>query len=108
MTFGDSRTLAEREDSLAYEDSRPSTVRDYLDILWRRKWIILQAVILVPAVAVLWSSRQPPVYQASASVLVNTQNVAANLSGISDPSQLDAERILETQVVLARVPEVAR
>jgi len=93
---------------LAFDDSSPSTLRDYLDILWRRKWIILQAVILVPAVAMLWSSRQPPVYQATASVLVNTQNVAANLSGITDPTQLDAPRVLTTQVELARVPEVTR
>jgi succinoglycan biosynthesis transport protein ExoP len=93
---------------LAFDDNRPSTLRDYLDILWRRKWIILQAVIIVPAVALLWASRQPAVYQASASVLVNTQNVAANLSGISDPSQMDATRVLQTQVELARVPEVAR
>jgi len=93
---------------LAFDDSSPSTLRDYLDILWRRKWIILLAVILVPEVAVLWSSRQPSVYQASASVLVNTQNVAANLSGINDPTQLDAPRVLRTQVELARVPEIAR
>lgn len=93
---------------MAFDDSPPTTLRDYLDILWRRKWIILQALIIVPAVAVLWSSQQPAVYQASASVLVNTQNVAANLSGINDPTQLDAQRVLQTQVELARVPEVAR
>jgi polysaccharide biosynthesis transport protein len=96
------------EASVAIDDNPPSTLRDYLGILRRRKWIIVQAVFLIPLVAVLWSSQQPEVYQASASVLVNTQNVAANLSGINDPSQLDAERILGTQVVLARVPEVAR
>jgi succinoglycan biosynthesis transport protein ExoP len=89
-------------------DGQPSTLRDYLDILWRRKWIILQAVILVPVVAVLWASRQPPIYQASANVLVNTQNIAANLSGINDPSQVNGARVLNTQVDLARTPEVAR
>jgi len=93
---------------LAFDDSRPSTLRDYLDILWRRKWIILQAVILVPVVAVLWASRQPPIYQASANVLVNTQNIAANLSGINDPSQANGARVLNTQVDLARTPGVAQ
>jgi polysaccharide biosynthesis transport protein len=93
---------------LAFDDSRPSTLRDYLDILWRRKWIFLQAVILVPALAVLWASGQPPVYQASANVLVNTQNIAANLSGINDPSQANGARVLNTQVDLARTPGVAQ
>ena len=101
-------THGDTEDSLAFDDDSPSTLRDYVDILWRRKVIILQAVILVPLVAVLWSSRQPEVHQASASVLLNTQNVAANLSGINDPTQLNAARVLKTQVELARVPEVAR
>src|SRR5215216_5124792 len=108
MTFGDSLGRSRRGESLAFDDSQPSTLRDYLDILWRRKWIILQAVILVPVVAVLWASRQPPIYQASANVLVNTQNIAANLSGINDPSQVNGARVLNTQVDLARTPEVAR
>jgi uncharacterized protein involved in exopolysaccharide biosynthesis len=58
--------------------------------------------ILVPAVAVLWFSRQPLVYQASVNVLVNTQNFAANRAGINDPTQLKARRVLTAQVELMR------
>ena len=89
-------------------DERPSTLRDYLQILWRRKWVVLQALILVPVVAVIWSLREPPLYQASSAVLVNPQNLAANLAEISDPTQLDTTRAMRTQTELARVPEVAR
>ena len=45
-----------------------ATLRDYLHVVQRRKWIILIAVVLVPASAVAFSLREKPVYQASASV----------------------------------------
>jgi capsular exopolysaccharide synthesis family protein len=89
-------------------DERPSTLRDYLQILWRRKWVVLQALVLVPLVAFVWSLREPPLYQASSAVLVNSQNLAANLAEISDPTQLDTTRAIRTQTELARVPEVAQ
>jgi polysaccharide biosynthesis transport protein len=89
-------------------DERPSTLRDYLDALRRRKWIVLQAVIVVPIVAVLLSLRDPTLYRASASVLLNTQNLPANLEGVTDPSQYNPSRLLQTQVEIARIPEVAR
>jgi Mrp family chromosome partitioning ATPase/capsular polysaccharide biosynthesis protein len=90
------------------ENDAPATLRDYLEVARRRKWIILQAVILIPLVAVVWSLRQSPLYSASAAVLLNTQNLAANLEGVSDPTQYDPDRLLKTQVELARVPELAR
>jgi uncharacterized protein involved in exopolysaccharide biosynthesis len=43
-----------------------ASLRDYMRLLRRRKWILLQAVILVPAIAVALSTRQSPVYQADA------------------------------------------
>jgi capsular exopolysaccharide synthesis family protein len=89
-------------------DERPSTLRDYLDVLWRRKWIVLQALVLVPVAAVLWSLREPPLYRASAAVLVNMQNLPANLQNVPDPLQFDSTRNMRTQAELARVPEVAR
>jgi Mrp family chromosome partitioning ATPase/capsular polysaccharide biosynthesis protein len=90
------------------EHERPATLRDYLNIVWRRKWIVLQAIVLVPLVAVIMSLRQPALYQASAGVLIDVQNLPANLEGIPDPSQSNAPRVLQTQAELARSPEVAR
>ena len=89
-------------------DDGASTLRDYLHILRRGKWLIVQALILVPIVAVVWEQRRETVYRASAGVLMNTQNLAANLEGVMDPSQTNPSRIVKTQVELARVPEVAR
>jgi succinoglycan biosynthesis transport protein ExoP len=84
------------------------TLRDYLNVLWRRKWIVVQAVVLVPLVAALVSVRQPAMYNASARVLLRAQNLPANLEGVYDPTQQNATRVASTQAQLARAPEVAR
>jgi succinoglycan biosynthesis transport protein ExoP len=94
---------------LGAQEGRPvSTLRDYLRILRRRKWVLLPAVIIAPAIAVLLSSRQPVVYEASAQVLIDRHSLPASLTDTSDPSQTDPTRLLTTQAQLARVPAIAR
>ena len=53
-----------------------ASLRDYLRVVRRRKWIILLAVLLVPAVAVGLSLRQEKVYKATSQVLLVQQNPA--------------------------------
>jgi capsular exopolysaccharide synthesis family protein len=86
-----------------------STIRDYARILVRRKWVIVLAVVIVPALAVYLSLRQSPLYSASAKVLLKQQNLAATLSGIQDTSvYLDPTRVAQTQIELAETPLVAK
>ncbi len=85
-----------------------STLRDYLRVARRRKWIILQAVLLVPAAAVLFSLQQQKLYQASADVYLQ-QNLANQLNNIPDPSQYQqADRKAQTQADIARSSGIAR
>src|SRR6187551_2835801 len=85
-----------------------TTLRDYVQVVRRRKWIILLTMVLVPAAAVVLSLRQTPMYQSSAEVLLNRQN-SALLSGAADPNTYyQPERVLQTQAELARVPAVAQ
>src|SRR4029450_11792212 len=85
------------------------TLRDYLRVVRRRKWIIVQAVGLVRLVAVALSLRQREMYRASAEVLLATQKVANQLNGIPDQTiSQDADRHAQTQADLARVPAVPR
>ena len=86
-----------------------ATLRDYLRVILRHKWVVLAALVLAPAAAVLLSLRQPPLYEASAEVLLSRQNLAATLTGTQDPTVYQqAERVAETQAQLARVPDVAQ
>ena len=75
----------------------------------RRKWILLQALILVPAIAVALSTRQPARYKAEAQVLLTYHVKSAGLlTNTQDQSvnQNLADRTAATQAELARVPTV--
>ena len=91
---------------------RPESVaslRDYLVVARRRKWIILYALVLVPAAAIAFSLTQQRLYTASSEVFLSRQNLGAALTGTPDPiASQQADRLAQTQANLARVPEVAR
>jgi polysaccharide biosynthesis transport protein len=85
-----------------------TTLRDYVQVIRRRKWVIVLTMALVPLAAVVLSLRQAALYQSSAEVLLNRQN-ASIVSGVSDPNTYyQPERVLQTQAELARVPAVAQ
>jgi polysaccharide biosynthesis transport protein len=85
-----------------------ATLHDYLRVLRRRKWIFLQAVILVPLAAVLFSLNQEPLYKASSSVLISNQDLSAAVLGIeSYVDRGSSERTAQTQADLARTQDVA-
>jgi polysaccharide biosynthesis transport protein len=90
-------------------DGQPlSTLHDYLRVLKRRKWILIPPLVLAPFAAVVVSMGKPVRYEASAQVLVNRQNLPANIVGVQDPTQLDSVRLLTTQAQFARLPVIAR
>jgi polysaccharide biosynthesis transport protein len=86
-------------------------LREYLHILRRRKWIVLQALVLVPLAAVALALRQSPLYQASADVLLRYQSLPSTLTGIPDPSSysyyIDPVRSTDTQLQIAALPTLA-
>jgi Mrp family chromosome partitioning ATPase len=89
--------------------SRPTTLADYLAILRRRVWVVVIPLVLAPAVAVLISSRQASLYQASAQILVKRADIAAAVAGVTDPTlQVDPVRFLKTQASVARDPKLAQ
>ena len=84
------------------------SIRDYAALLLRRKWIVLGALVLVPACAVALALRQPAVYRSTASVATKEGNLAATVSGIQDNSfYADPNRLAQTQIALAETPKVA-
>jgi polysaccharide biosynthesis transport protein len=85
-----------------------ASLRDYLRVVRRRKWIILQAVILVPAVAVGLSLRQEKVYKATSQVLLVQQNPANQFNNGSQVPVTPPDRQAQTQAELVRVPAVAQ
>ncbi|MBA3842397.1 MAG: polysaccharide biosynthesis tyrosine autokinase [Actinobacteria bacterium] len=85
------------------------TLDDYLSLLWRRKWIILQAIIIVPVVTVFLALRQSPVYQASSEVLLSRSDIGSQLLGLQNTNlYTDPARFAETQAAIAQAPDLAR
>src|SRR5581483_10142260 len=82
-----------------------ASLRDYLNVVRRRKWIILQAVILVPLAAVLYSLQQTPVYESSATVLLSRQDLSDQLNNIQSQTA-NSNTLVPTQAEVARVPEI--
>ena len=64
------------------------TLRDYMGVLWRRKWIILLVVVVATASAFYFSYRQPKVYVATADLMyVNPFDISAfAVQGYTDPN----------------------
>jgi Mrp family chromosome partitioning ATPase/capsular polysaccharide biosynthesis protein len=86
-------------------------LRDYLHVLRRRKWIVLEALVLVPLAAVAFSLHQSPQYQSSADVLLRYQSLPSTLSGINDPNSysyyIDPMRSTATSLQIAALPVLA-
>ncbi len=86
------------------------TLRDFLHLVRRRKWIVLQTVVLVTLVVTALSVSQPKLYQSSARVLLSFQNLANQLSGVSGGSSVvqQPDRVARTQAGVARTSAVAQ
>jgi polysaccharide biosynthesis transport protein len=84
-----------------------SAFRGWLGLLVRQRWIMIAAVVVVPLIAFLVSRTQQPLYEASATVLVNEQNQAAGILNLNSSAASPPDRYAATQAALARVGAVA-
>lgn len=88
---------------------RASSLRPFLRLLRVRRWVVLQAVVLVPLIAITLSSLQEPRYEATSSALISRTNLSNVLTGTQDPTanEFDFNRVVQTQAQLAQAPRVA-
>ncbi len=94
---------------MAISQHSPASLLDYVAVLRRRWLLIASATVLVAGIAFIVSTQESKVYRASAEVLLNRQDLGSALTGTPDPSlSTDPVRLAQTQVGLARLPEVAR
>jgi succinoglycan biosynthesis transport protein ExoP len=87
---------------------RPTTLREYLAILRRRKWLIVALPVIAASAAYAIAARDAPVYRAQSQVLVNrSTGVSTQVTGSPDPTIYDSTRYLATQANVARTPQLA-
>jgi len=71
-----------------------ATLRDYLGVLWRRKWVVILVTLVATGAAFGFSWVQEPVYEARADLIYEQQlNVSNPLTGqtYTDPTQRTTE-----------------
>lgn len=83
-------------------------LRDYLNVMRARRWVIIQAVFIVTLTALVVSLMQPPTYQGEAKILISEKDAGASLFGAVLPEfSSQPERGLQTQVQLMQVRPIA-
>lgn len=83
-------------------------LRDYMNVVRTRKWIIIQAVVIVTLTALAVSFLQPRSYEGSAQVLISEKGSSAAIFGDLLPSlSAQPERAMQTQVQLMQIRPIA-
>lgn len=92
-----------------YAEPHERDLTHYIRVFKRRKWAIIGTTLLVTVMTAVFSLQQGKVYQASAQVLLNTQDLASTVTGRpTDPTLAgDPTRFTTTQAALARGHAVA-
>lgn len=84
-------------------------LKDYINVIWKRKWWVIASVVLVTAAALLFSFfLQDTSYQASSWVVIKEKPLESTVleQTISELSS-QPERSLQTQVELIKTKEMA-
>jgi capsular exopolysaccharide synthesis family protein len=77
-------------------------IRQWGRLMWRRKWLLLAIVIVIPTVVYVGTSRLPKVYQSKATINVRATAAASTLfsNHISSKSDIaEAQTLIKTTVV---------
>ncbi|PYM52967.1 MAG: hypothetical protein DMD77_28185, partial [Candidatus Rokuibacteriota bacterium] len=48
-------------------------LNDYLRMLWKHRWLLTAVFLLTAVTGVIWTLAQTPIYQASATVLIEPE-----------------------------------
>ena len=78
------------------ESAHAVELRDYLEVLWRRKWVIVIALAVIVSIGVFRSARQTKIYQSGGQILLSVEGADNVLTQIS---------ILQGQAIRQKVLE---
>lgn len=82
-------------------------LRDYIHVIRARKWVIIQAVVIVTLTALVVSLLTPKTYEGTAQVLITEKDTASAILGSALPLSSQPERTLQTQVQMMGIRPVA-
>ncbi len=87
------------------EAKRESTVKDFLEVVFRRKWIIVGIGAVATVIVIVLTLRQPAVYESTAKVLIKR----GEASGVFDRNvrTLNWEEEIASQIEMVKSQTVA-
>src|SRR6266850_7807786 len=104
------RPLSELAQSKPYgvSGTEPATIRDYLFVILKRRWLILSLVLVVTSLVTIQAYRAPSIYQGESTIRIEqkTKNILAT-QGIVITGQADPN-FWGTQLKLLQNPALAR
>lgn len=91
------------------QEASPLELRQYLDILKRHKWFILEAVVVVGLAVGILSNLETPIYRATAKVLLTPNDPNQQLNPTSGNGVVgnDPDRYVAGQITIATSEDVA-
>ncbi len=93
------------------EKRRESTVKDFLEVVFRRKWIILGIVVVAVIVVAFLNVREPALYESSAKMLVRRGEAISVFSRSVRTLAWEEEiasqiEMIRSQVIIGRAKEL--
>ena len=88
-------------------DERQLDLRDYLRIVWRRRWLVLLCVVTLPTAVYTLSARADKIYQAAVTLQVQPQTVDTSLFPTDAQPQGQPGRALAAAARLVKTPVAA-
>jgi Mrp family chromosome partitioning ATPase/capsular polysaccharide biosynthesis protein len=87
----------------------PTSLRHYAQILWRRKWIVVEAAVIVPAIVLVISFLQPTLYTSVTRIMAVSQSPSLSVVvGTNIDLSKPDERELQTLASFVVTPEIAQ
>ena len=74
------------------------TLRDYGRVVWRRKWIVVAAMVATVAGALVMSTLQDPIYEADAQILVEPRSGDAVFEPDNPVAVANLDRAIQTEI----------
>ncbi|HEY0077464.1 MAG TPA: polysaccharide biosynthesis tyrosine autokinase [Pyrinomonadaceae bacterium] len=93
--------------------SEPTHLREYLNVVLKRKWLILSLVVVVTSLVTIQMYRLPSIYEASTtiqidqrrdSILKTGKEIVINTGSVKDPAYINTQlRLLENPALARQV-----
>jgi len=94
-----------------FQYQRESTIKDFIEVIFRRKWMILGVVAVATTVVIFLNMREPAVYESSAKILVKRGEMQSVFSKSVRTLTWEEEiasqiELVKSQVVVNRAQEL--